>query len=340
MSVKIRPDPCVNSVRLQPPSAEDFDDSLTMPFVGDWQVPDSEVLSSFITPSAATKRDRLAKLHPLPRDSRIRFFAEEHVYKIDEEEAPRSVTSLLHSFEIPFDGLEVAGRMQRSPNWTQRQKEFTKQDGFIMTPEEMAEAWNMNGRIQAARGTLMHYQIEQWLNGFEVPLPHSIEFKCFLRFAEDFLQARGLLPFRTEMSMFHCGLCCAGQADFLAFDPSTDTFVLLDWKRSKRIDYQNAYGERLLAPLEELDRCNYSMYSLQLNMYRYILESEYEISVSGMYLAVFHPNRDGPVWEEVPRLDDYIAKIVEWECKEGRAIAAQRGANAAFSEPPAPAVAE
>jgi hypothetical protein len=65
------------------------------------------------------------------------------------------------------------------------------------------------------------------------------------------------------------------------------------------------------APLHHLPDCNYSHYSLQLNIYRYILESEYGYHVSGMFLGIVHPLSVGPVCVEIPRLDDEIALIVE-----------------------------
>ena len=52
---------------------------------------------------------------------------------------------------------------------------------------------------------------------------------------------------------------------------------------------------------------------MQLNLYRYILESEYGLSVSGMCLGIAHPLRAGPLCIEVPRLEAEIAMLVEAE---------------------------
>jgi hypothetical protein len=314
------------AVRLPPPDEDETPD------VGDWRAPDDEVLRTFTTPNLSTKRDRLARWHPLARDARIRFFEEEHYYEIDGARAPRSVTALVHQFETAFDGPRVAARMQRSSRWTTRCEEFRKADGEIMTPEEMAEHWKRNGRVQAARGTLMHYQIEQWLNGYSIAEPHSFEFRCFLRFVDDFLAPRRIVPFRTELSIFHCGLRCAGQIDFLAYELSTESYVLFDWKRCKKLETDSPYNERLKAPLDHLPKCNYVLYALQLNIYRYILESEYGLRISAMYLAVFHPNGRGPVCAEVPRLEEEMDALLAFERSAGRAGEARPGPDAAFLE--------
>ena len=64
---------------------------------------------------------------------------------------------------------------------------------------------------------------------------------------------------------------------------------------------------------------NYSLYSLQLNMYAYILETEYGFVVSRMLLGVFHPLSDEARCIEVPRLTEEIALLVEHEIAAGRA---------------------
>lgn len=53
-------------------------------------------------------------------------------------------------------------------------------------------------------------------------------------------------------------------------------------------------------PLEHLDDCDGSKYSLQLNMYRYMLEKYYGINISYMGLVSLHPTQDAYFHTEVP----------------------------------------
>ena len=80
------------------------------------------------------------------------------------------------------------------------------------------------------------------------------------------------------------------------------------------------YGP-LRYPLEQLPDCNFWIYSLQLNLYRYIVETEYAHDVSGMFLAVVHPDQSLPRLIEVPRLDDEMRALHEYEIEQGRAVA-------------------
>ena len=69
----------------------------------------------------------------------------------------------------------------------------------------------------------------------------------------------------------------------------------------------------MMPPLHHLPDCNYFTYALQLNVYRHILESEYDLRVSRMILGIVHPLRSAPLCLELPRMDDEIALIVAHE---------------------------
>jgi hypothetical protein len=298
--------------------------------VGDWRLSDSEFLASFVLPGAAQKVNVLEARFPLPRDRRIVFEEERHLYFIDKvTRAPRSVTKIIHSVAGEFDAPSAIASMRRGRNWPQKRLHFLKANGTEMADAEIIAMWNENGKVQSSRGTLMHFQIEQFLNGSVVEEPQSPEFQMFLRFREEFMLLRGIEPFRTEISLFHCGLSVAGQADLLATEKGTGKMIILDWKRSKEIKYSNRF-QKLRPPLEHMDDCNYCHYCLQLNVYRYILESEYEMEIGGMYLGVFHPNQSGPLCIEVPRMEKEISLLLEHEKLVNGAGDPMPGADAAF----------
>jgi len=134
-------------------------------------------------------------------------------------------------------------------------------------------------------------------------------------------------PHRTELCIFHCGLRVAGQIDALFLDAQW-RLVIVDWKR---VRYLRTEGfDPLRYPLDHLSDTNYWMYALQLHLYRYILESEYRLAVSGMYLAVVHPELPGPRLIEVPRLDDEISALHEFEIQRGRATHSARSLDDPF----------
>ena len=170
----------------------------------------------------------------------------------------------------------------------------------------------------------MHFHAESLLNGCEIEEPHSPEFRQASAVYREFIMALGLQPFRTEICIFHCGLRVAGSVDLLCCDPSDSSLVIIDWKRSKEIRTDTVFRS-MRPPLQHIPDCNYWHYALQLNMYRYILESEYGFRVSSMYLAVVHPSLTKPRVIAVPRMEDLIQAIEEHEMQMGRASEPRAG---------------
>jgi hypothetical protein len=291
--------------------------------VGDWRLDDLAFMETFRLPGARDKCDRLAEVNPWGRDARIRFLEEEHRYIIANAEAPRSVqarcsiTGLVGRFHEHFDADAAIGMMKRGRQWAQKRALYLRDDGSDMTNSEIKAKWAFDGRVQSSRGTLMHYQIEQHLNGNVIEAPQSPEFRQFLGFERDVMRARGLRPFRTEASLFHCGLRLAGQCDMLCQD-AHGRYHVLDWKRSKEIKRSNRY-QKMLPPLNHLDDCNYWHYALQLNLYRFVLMSEYQLDIVSLCLGVFHPNQCEFQCIELPLLEAEVAAVVAHLQQRGEA---------------------
>ena len=82
----------------------------------------------------------------------------------------------------------------------------------------------------------------------------------------------------------------------------------------------------------DLPDCNYWIYALQLNTYRYILETEYGgLEVVAMLLAIVHPDMPGPRILEVPRMDEEMRAIHVFEIDCGRATESIPGESAPFA---------
>ena len=161
------------------------------------------------------------------------------------------------------------------------------------------------------RGTLMHFHIEMLLNGGVLEEPQSPEILQFRKFERDVIRALNFFPYRTEVCVFHLGLRVAGQIDAL-FKHEDGTFAIFDWKRSAAIRRVNDFAN-MDPPLDVWPDCNYYHYTLQLNMYRYILQTQYGLQVRSLHLGVFHPDRD--IYEHVvlPLWDEDIERVVAHE---------------------------
>ena len=231
----------------------------------------------------------LATLNKHPLDERIVFEEASHTYTIDgSTQGWKSCTGFLHCFFKPFVPDEVIANMMRSPKWPQS-KYFGK------TPDEIKKQWTDSSSF----GTQMHLDIETYYNSlkgdesmFASWSPdQSPEWSMFLDYHERV--GSTFEPYRTEWVVFDIYHKIAGSIDMVYKKPD-GTLAIYDWKRVEDIKTENRWDHGL-GPLAHLPDTNYWHYTVQLNVYKYILERYYDVTVSELALIVIHPSR--PTWK-------------------------------------------
>jgi ATP-dependent exoDNAse (exonuclease V) beta subunit len=153
----------------------------------------------------------------------------------------------------------------------------------------------------------MHLGIEMVMNGAEAEVPDetkdSIEWKYFWNYwNEDCVTWE---PWRTEWEVWDEELKLAGSIDMVYRNKKDGTFAIYDWKRSKEIKMENSWGDGY-GPVSHLPDCNYWHYTLQLNTYRWFLETYYGLRISDMYIVIFHPNNTNYRRFRLNRLDEEV----------------------------------
>lgn len=218
----------------------------------------------------------LARLNPHERDEDITFQEEGHVYNIRGKTDYTSCTTWVKSFFEKFNADAIIDKMMAKADWTSSKY-------FGMTKKEIKDMWFKNGDMAAGYGTEMHAVIEDYYNGIsrECDKPEYAYFQNFLNDHAD------MTPFRTEMLVFDEDIHISGSIDML-FKNDDGTLSIYDWKFAKELNMKSAFRKKALRPLQHLDDCNYTHYSLQLNIYRIILERKYGYKIRDMYLVFMH----------------------------------------------------
>lgn len=255
-----------------------------------------------------------------PRDKDIVFDEPTHIYTVKgSSNGYISCTGFLHAFFGHFDPDAIIAKMMSSPKW--RASKY-----YGQTAEEIKAGWNENGRVASEAGTEMHLAIEMFLNdSAELIPPHlkeTREWSYFMDFWRD--HGADLEPYRMEWEVWVSEIKLAGSIDGIFRRRSDGRFLIYDWKRSKEIKTSNGFQSGL-GPLAHLPDCNYWHYSLQLNVYRWILETYYGFDVADMYLVIMHPDAKGYKRMRLNRMDDEVAEMVE--CRR-RAVALEPDSRA------------
>ena len=185
------------------------------------------------------------------------------------------------------------------------------------------EEWDSKGAESREVGTYLHEQIHKYLvretpdftyhfqyNGEEVHVDKIVDISIEYTYFKKFLNEENIVPFRTEWQIFDPALRIAGTIDFLGRNGSG--FDLYDWKRSDKIDRNETVWNYGINGLESVPDTRYYHYCLQLNMYKYILEKNYNIAINKMYLVVLHPVYNTYQKIEVPSMGKAVHSIVEY----------------------------
>jgi len=248
----------------------------------------------------------LAKKNPHERDAHIRFDEPTHTYFIDgSSHGIISVTKLLHCFFSEFDADKVIQNMKNSPKWPESKY-------FGMEDAEIKKQWNENGRIASKAGTAMHLAIENYLNStttdtLVVPEP-STEWTYFQQFWAKV--SPDLEPYRLEWPVWVAEFKLAGSIDAVFRRKSDGAFFIYDWKRTKDLKIENRF-EKGLGPLTHVDDTNYWHYTLQLNIYSWILEKYYGMPIAGLYLVIIHPDNETYERKRLNRMEDEVGEMLK-----------------------------
>jgi hypothetical protein len=258
----------------------------------------------------------LSRINYHPRDDKIYFVEETHKYYIDGSCAGNlSCTGFIHEFFGHFDPKKILTKMRKNPAKWATSKYFGKTD------EEIIKEWNDNGKVASEAGTAMHLAIEQFLHGAPEQIASetfdSVEWKYFKKFWTDC--GDDLEPYRSEWEVWTSNdikLC--GSIDMVFRRKSDGKFVIYDWKRSKEIKAENPF-ENGLAPLDHLPDTNYWHYTMQLNVYKWMLEKYYGLEVADLYIVIIHPDNPSYRRMRLNIMNDEVEDMIE---ARRRAVAA------------------
>ena len=224
----------------------------------------------------------LSKKNAHPFDARIKFQKEGHKYWIDDNsENIISSTTFIKQFFKEFDSSSAIKNILNSLD----HQENPEYKYYKMSEEDIKNAWESNGKISRDLGTSLHEDIENFYNKIKVK-NDTPEYEYFLNFVTDH---KDMQIYRTEWFIFSEIHRITGSIDAV-FQNNDGSLCIYDWKRSKDISFKSFNNEKGKPPLDNVINSNYYHYSLQLNLYKTILETFYGKKIRDMFLIVLHPS--------------------------------------------------
>lgn len=230
-------------------------------------------------------------LDQLSRFNDIIFEPVAHTYHLDGVRFT-SATTFLHKF-TSFDANKISLRMAK---------------GCPVAAAELRVEWASKGAIACQRGTHVHEYLENKVNGVEAP---KFDDAADLYYAADRFLAdtKDKIDFvAQEFRLYDVEWGVCGTVDLLVWNKRYSQYEIWDYKTNKEIANINKYGGKLKAPLNKLDDCNYNIYSLQLSLYRLMIERNTNIKIGKCRLV--HIAEDGYKVLNCLDLRDELIKIL------------------------------
>lgn len=239
-----------------------------------------------------------------PSGYEIEFFEDSHIYKSvigGVEIKYTSGTGVIHNCFPPFD---PSGEIT---------KRCALKEGI--TVDELKARWKEKADASCIFGTRVHECCEdielgrsELRNKPENP-KEEVVFKNAITMAKRFHSGLDILG--VEKIVFSPELEIAGTIDLFARSRKDGSFLIIDHKTNQTIDRENKWNSFALPPIEHVPNVNFYTYSLQLNLYQYLLQREgYVPKQSKFKLFLNHITETQAKLIELPQLQIEIRDIM------------------------------
>ena len=239
----------------------------------------------------------------------IEFEETAHKYKFKSRPdlTPTSVTTVLGRYNKPFD----------TQYWAKR-----KANDYGISTQEVIDKWDKDTDFACDKGTVSHLYMECSLT--DQTFVYDPRFD-YVRAAyehnkvlmDKFLKesSKSLIPVVSELVVGDTEYNITGMIDQVYKDKDGN-YYLFDWKTNKKIDKSSNY--KLQGILSELDSSKHTQYSLQLLLYKHLIEKNTDIKIKDSYICWFGPKETNYHIYKVKDLESYIPMIIEDFIKENK----------------------
>ncbi len=216
-----------------------------------------------------------------PSGKPIIFTEEDHRYTVEGKELT-SATTFIGAFFDSFDADKIA------PECVGK----SKYEG--LSAAQIKAKWVADGEQAAEWGNHVHAFCENLFLGRKLPQPiDDHEAALFDQATLAVLSLSERFVFlEAEKRIYSPKFQIAGMVDLVMLDPEVNHIIILDWKTNKKFKMDNPFQQGQ-HPIEHLEDCHFTKYSLQLTLYEMILRHErYYPDAAGYRSGIIHLSED------------------------------------------------
>jgi hypothetical protein len=238
----------------------------------------------------------------------IIYYDQPHKYYVGDRNLI-SCTTFLGLFKPKFETEVIA-------------EKYAKSRG--LDKDDVIDEWDFKRDFSCLKGTLIHKYAEDYVNNKIFPYDGAPFVKLFgldiMKSKFDRLKIlyekfyndsqKNLIPIKSEMIVGDEELGIAGCVDQIYYNKKAGEFQIYDYKSNKKIGTKSDYNQRFKHPVSHLEMCELNSYSLQLEMYKYILERNTGIKIGSCYLVwLFEENDSYKIYKTYDMREEILSMV-------------------------------
>lgn len=238
----------------------------------------------------------------------IKFDDPSHSYYLNERKLT-SVTTLIHKYTSHFD----------EEYWAP-----VKATEYDITSDNVKYAWTFLNELSTFKGSALHNFIENYyfnklysypkdliIDNFGYdPIYQDYELikKQFLNFYKDSFGK--LTAIRPEFIVYDEEYQVSGMVDMLFYNKKSNILEIWDWKTNKKLNKENSF-QKMNGIFSDMDDCEFNIYSLQLNTYKYIIEKNTGVKLGDCYIVWFFSGNSNYTILKIPDIQDKVKLMLD-----------------------------
>lgn len=183
-----------------------------------------------------------------------------------------SVTQLISNYKKKFETEIIASK-------------YALKNGLSI--DEVLTDWDLKRDTANARGTELHKYAELKFACKEYDVSEeqlSTDLKSKIDSFYEMSKGR-LIPVASELIVGDSDKSLCGMIDQIFYNVKAEEFQIWDYKTNKEINTHSKYKNKMINGLEHLQECEFNTYSLQLAIYKRIIERNTNIRLGSSYIC-------------------------------------------------------
>lgn len=251
-----------------------------------------------------TKEEYLKELNKAFGD--FKFYEDGHYYTYKDKPISIGATGLIEQYTQDFDAQAVAEKVAIRDN---------------KSVQEVLDEWQYKNKFACEKGSTCHEFAQSRWSGEVWQEKHFDGSEEYERAVEIIQWQANEFRIDYKDRLEHLAdefvigseeYDIASAIDHLFINKLTGGLVLVDYKTNSDIHKNERYAKNMKVPLNHLKDTTLNHYSIQLSIYKYIVEKYTNLKFEEMFIVWFSENIDNYQIIEIPYLKNEVKKILEW----------------------------